>query len=62
MTSTPADHPGQPDPLQPVLADLAKLEQVDPADQVPIYERMHSALAEALTGTVDQSASGAGGR
>jgi hypothetical protein len=43
--------------LQDVDDDLGALDQLVTADQVPVYDRMHSALAEALARTADTGAS-----
>lgn len=58
MTQSPAANPPPRDPLQPVLADLELIEQTDLPGQVAIYERMHTALTDALATTVDQPAPG----
>ena len=39
--------------LAGVEADLDRLDQLDTADQVAVYDQAHSALAEALARTAD---------
>ena len=42
--------------LNGVENDLDTLDQLVAADQVPVYDRMHSTLAEALARTADNGA------
>lgn len=58
QAGTPSPH----EPLHQVLADLERLDGIDLNDQVAVYERLHTALAGALAGTVEQAGPGPGGR
>jgi hypothetical protein len=55
--SEPANGPaGVPGAGRPAENDLDTLDQLVTADQVPVYDRMHSTLAEALARTADNGA------
>ncbi|NNG36186.1 hypothetical protein [Nakamurella aerolata] len=41
------------DPLQAAAADLDELDQLAPAEQIGVFERVHRALSAALAGTAD---------
>lgn len=62
MTSTPGSPAVPHDPLASVQSDLAEIDHADLADQPAIYERMHTALTDALGRTVDQPGPGGKGR
>lgn len=43
--------------LHGVEIDLESLDELDTTDQVPVYDRLHTALADALARTADTGAS-----
>jgi hypothetical protein len=61
-TPSPAGSPAPQDPLQPVLDDLELIDHTELSGQAEIYERLHTALATALAGTVDQPGPVSAGR
>lgn len=50
------------DPFAPVDADLAHLDELAPADQVPVFGRIHAALTDALALTAGPAAPAGPGR
>jgi hypothetical protein len=60
--------PGGNQPVDPeqllagVEDELGRLDEVDTADQVGVYDRAHTALAEALARTADTAGPALGGR
>jgi hypothetical protein len=57
----PASRPAV-DPFEAVDGDLELLDTLDPADQVPVFGRIHAALTDALAATAGTATSTAPGR
>jgi hypothetical protein len=50
------------DPFRAVDDDVALLDELSPADQVPVFGRIHAALTSALAGTAGPTAPAGPGR
>jgi hypothetical protein len=53
----PADRAAA-DPFEGIDADLALLAELQPADQVPVFGRVHAALSAALASTANPTTPG----